>query len=132
MGTNNYHMKVEQVTTNDSDEPRTMSSFSSSFDKTDAMLLEFTEDLDNPAGGSSSVDDNSGTAQPYMTPTRRRRVQSRLLELERYVHANRRIPMSIALGVERPISPHAIRFSQVINMYVQKKFPIRCLKWAEG
>ena len=38
----------------------TMLSFLSGFDETDAMLLEFTEDLDNPAGGSSSVDDNSG------------------------------------------------------------------------
>ena len=38
----------------------TMSSFSSSFDETDVMFLEFIEDLDNPTRGSSSVGDNSG------------------------------------------------------------------------
>ncbi|KAA0067202.1 NBS-LRR type resistance protein [Cucumis melo var. makuwa] len=37
----------------------TMSSFSSSFDETDVMFLEFIEDLDNPTRGSSSVGDNS-------------------------------------------------------------------------
>ncbi|KAA0043377.1 cytochrome P450 CYP82D47-like [Cucumis melo var. makuwa] len=42
----------------------TMSSFSSGFGKIDVMFLEFVEDLNNLAGGSSSVGDNSGTAQP--------------------------------------------------------------------
>ncbi|KAA0040530.1 CACTA en-spm transposon protein [Cucumis melo var. makuwa] len=42
--------------------------------------------------------------------------QSRLLELERYVHNNGRIPMSIAPGAEKPISPYAVRFSQAIGM----------------
>ena len=37
----------------------TMSSFPSGFNETDVMFLEFFEDLDNLAGGSSSVDDNS-------------------------------------------------------------------------
>ncbi|TYK19866.1 CACTA en-spm transposon protein [Cucumis melo var. makuwa] len=37
----------------------TMSSFSSGFDEIDAMFLEFTEELDNPIGGPSSVGDNS-------------------------------------------------------------------------
>ncbi|KAA0065420.1 gamma-aminobutyrate transaminase POP2 [Cucumis melo var. makuwa] len=37
----------------------TMSSFLNGFDKTDAMFLKFTEDLNNPMEGSSSVGDNS-------------------------------------------------------------------------
>ncbi|KAL4013441.1 hypothetical protein IC575_025611 [Cucumis melo] len=37
----------------------TMSSFLSDFDETDAMFLEFTEDLNNPTGGSSLMGDNS-------------------------------------------------------------------------
>ena len=37
-----------------------MSSFSSGFDEMDTMFLEFTEDLDNPVGGPSSMGDNSG------------------------------------------------------------------------
>ncbi|KAA0055653.1 CACTA en-spm transposon protein [Cucumis melo var. makuwa] len=49
------------------------------------MFLEFGEDL-NTAGRSSLMGDNSETTQPFSTPRRRR--QSRLLELERYVHAN--------------------------------------------
>ena len=36
----------------------TMSSFSSGFEETDAMFLEFGDDL-NTAGGSSSMGDNS-------------------------------------------------------------------------
>ncbi|KAA0031946.1 CACTA en-spm transposon protein [Cucumis melo var. makuwa] len=52
-------MKAEQVTKNDSDEPRTMSSFPSGFNKTDVMFLEFAKGLDNPVEGSSSVGDNS-------------------------------------------------------------------------
>ncbi|TYK02310.1 cytochrome P450 CYP82D47-like [Cucumis melo var. makuwa] len=46
-GMNNCHIKVEQATTNDSDKPRTMSSFPSGFNKTDAMFHEFTKDLNN-------------------------------------------------------------------------------------
>ena len=37
-----------------------ISSFLSGFDEIDAMFLEFTEVLDNPVGGSSSVGDNLG------------------------------------------------------------------------
>ncbi|TYK18906.1 uncharacterized protein E5676_scaffold204G001200 [Cucumis melo var. makuwa] len=56
----------------------TMSSFSSSFDETDGMFLEFIEDLDNPTRGSSSVGDNSvGTSQPSTTLTTRIRVTSK-------------------------------------------------------
>ncbi|KAA0060720.1 CACTA en-spm transposon protein [Cucumis melo var. makuwa] len=57
------------------------------------MFLE----LDNFAGGSSSVDDNVGSSfQQPRTPTPRRRAQSRLLELERHVAVHGRIPMTIA------------------------------------
>ncbi|TYJ99833.1 gamma-aminobutyrate transaminase POP2 [Cucumis melo var. makuwa] len=64
------HMQAEQATANDSDEPLTMSSFSSSFDEIDVMFFEFVEELDNPTGGSLSVGDNSGTYQPSTTLTR--------------------------------------------------------------
>ncbi|KAA0046449.1 gamma-aminobutyrate transaminase POP2 [Cucumis melo var. makuwa] len=57
-------------------ETGTMSSFPSSFNKMDVMFLKFVDDLDNPMGGSSSVDDNSGISQPSATPTPRRRAQS--------------------------------------------------------
>ncbi|TYK23260.1 NBS-LRR type resistance protein [Cucumis melo var. makuwa] len=40
----------------------TMSSLPSSFNETDAMFLEFIEDLNNPDGGSSSVGDNLGVS----------------------------------------------------------------------
>ncbi|TYJ96611.1 gamma-aminobutyrate transaminase POP2 [Cucumis melo var. makuwa] len=68
----------------------TKSSFPcTNFLETDAIFLEFANDLDNLAGGSSSVDDNSeSTSQPSATPTTKRHVQSRLLELECYVAAN--------------------------------------------
>uniref|UniRef100_A0A9I9EBI5 CACTA en-spm transposon protein n=1 Tax=Cucumis melo TaxID=3656 RepID=A0A9I9EBI5_CUCME len=39
--------------------------------------------------------------------------------------------MTIAPRVEKPISPHAVRFSQAISVCVRKTFPIRCLKWAD-
>ncbi|TYK27686.1 CACTA en-spm transposon protein [Cucumis melo var. makuwa] len=56
------------------------------------------------------------------TPTPRRRVQSRLLELERHVAINRRISMTIAPRTEKPISPYVVRFSQAINVCVRKIF----------
>ncbi|KAA0033996.1 CACTA en-spm transposon protein [Cucumis melo var. makuwa] len=98
----------------------------SNFMETDDMFLQFEDDLDNNiAGGSSSVGDNTAT------PTPRRRAQSRLLELERHVAINGRIPMTIAPGAEKPISPHVVRFSQAIGVCVRKTFPVRCLKWAD-
>ncbi|KAA0051736.1 CACTA en-spm transposon protein [Cucumis melo var. makuwa] len=100
--------------------------------ETDDMFLQFEEDLDNIAGGSSSLGDNTaGSSSQQTTPTPRRRAQSRLLELERHVAINGRIPMTIAPGAEKPISPHAVRFSQAIGMCVRKTFPVRCLKWAD-
>ncbi|KAA0046834.1 CACTA en-spm transposon protein [Cucumis melo var. makuwa] len=101
----------------------------SNFMETDDMFLQFEEDLDNIAGGSSSVGDNTRSSSQQTTPTPRRRAQSRLLELERHVAINGRIPMTIAPGAEKPISPHAVRFSQAIGVCVRKTFPVRCLKW---
>ncbi|KAA0046652.1 CACTA en-spm transposon protein [Cucumis melo var. makuwa] len=79
------------------------------------MFLQFEDDLDNIAGGSSSVGDNTGSSSQQTTPTPRRRAQSRLLELEHHVAINGRIPMTVAPGAEKPISPHAVRFSQAIG-----------------
>uniref|UniRef100_A0A9I9EK56 CACTA en-spm transposon protein n=1 Tax=Cucumis melo TaxID=3656 RepID=A0A9I9EK56_CUCME len=80
----------------------------SNFMETDDMFLQFEDDLDNNiAGGSSSVGDNTGSSSQQTTPTPRRRAQSRLLELERHVAINGRIPMTIAPGAEKPIYPHA-------------------------
>ncbi|KAA0060076.1 CACTA en-spm transposon protein [Cucumis melo var. makuwa] len=105
----------------------------SNFMETDDMFLQFEDDLDNNiAGGSSSVGDNtaeSSSQQATLTP--RRRAQSRLLELERHVAINGRIPMTIAPGAEKPISPHVVRFSQAIGVCVRKTFSVRCLKWAD-
>ncbi|TYK20930.1 ABC transporter C family member 2-like [Cucumis melo var. makuwa] len=53
-----------------------------------------------------------------VTPTPRRRAQSRLLKLECYVAANWRISMMITPGVEKPISLHVVRFSQAIGLFV--------------
>ncbi|KAA0063477.1 CACTA en-spm transposon protein [Cucumis melo var. makuwa] len=104
----------------------------SNFMETDDMFLKFEDDLDNIAGGSSSVGDNTtGSSSQHTTPTPRRRAQSRLLELERHVAINGRIPMTIAPGAEKPISPHAVPFSQAICVCVRKTFPVRCLKWAD-
>ncbi|KAA0037213.1 CACTA en-spm transposon protein [Cucumis melo var. makuwa] len=101
--------------------------------ETDDMFLQFEDDLDNNiAGGSSSVGDNTaGSSSQQTTPTSRRRAQSRLLELERHVAINGRISMTIAPGAEKPISPHAVRFSQAIGVCVRKTFPVRCLKWTD-
>ncbi|TYK30471.1 CACTA en-spm transposon protein [Cucumis melo var. makuwa] len=48
--------------------------------ETDDMFLQFEDDLDNIAGGSSSVGDNTGSSSQQTTPTPRRRAQSRLLD----------------------------------------------------
>ncbi|KAA0047783.1 CACTA en-spm transposon protein [Cucumis melo var. makuwa] len=103
------------------------------FIETNDIFLEFEDNLDNIAGGSSSVGDNTAgsSSQQHATPTPRRRAQSRLLELERYVATNGCILMTTAPGAEKPISPHAVRFSQAIGVCVRKTFPIRCLKWAD-
>ncbi|KAL0544198.1 hypothetical protein IC582_019311 [Cucumis melo] len=125
----------------------------SNFMETDDMFLQFEDNLDNIAGGSSSVGDNTGESKNFLhfnlqifhvlfsnficyyrfiehlTP--RRRAQSRLLELERHVAINGRIPMTIVPGAEKPISPHTVHFSQAIGVCVRKTFSVRCLKWAD-
>ncbi|TYK05495.1 CACTA en-spm transposon protein [Cucumis melo var. makuwa] len=135
MWMNTCHMQVEQAAMmNYSDEPRTMSSFArTNFLKTDAMFLEFVDNLSNHMRGSSSVGDNSegSSSQPSTTLTLRRCVQSRHLELERYVATNERILMMIAPSAEKHIFPHVICFSQAIGVCVRKAFPIRCLKSAD-
>ncbi|TYK13656.1 CACTA en-spm transposon protein [Cucumis melo var. makuwa] len=131
MGMNNCHINAEQATMNDHDKQRTMSSFPSGFKETDAMFLEFTEDLNNLERGSSSRGDNSVIAQPSPTLTSRRHAQSQLLGLERYIQANGKILMLIALGTEKPILPHAVRFSQAITVCIRKKFLVRYLRFDE-
>ncbi|KAA0047152.1 hypothetical protein E5676_scaffold109G00260 [Cucumis melo var. makuwa] len=103
MWMNTCHM---QATTNYSDKPHIMSSsyLRNNFLETDTMFLEFEDDLDNIAGGSSSVGDNRGSSsQQPTTPTPRRCVQSRLLELE----------------------------CHTIDVCMQKTFSVRCIKWAD-
>ncbi|KAA0032530.1 gamma-aminobutyrate transaminase POP2 [Cucumis melo var. makuwa] len=96
--TDNFFVDLDEHLSNaseasDDDELYTMSSFPrTNFFEMDAIFLEFADDLDNLARGSSSVDDNSdesnngSSSQPSATSTTRRRVQSRLLELEFVEH----------------------------------------------
>ncbi|TYK23209.1 CACTA en-spm transposon protein [Cucumis melo var. makuwa] len=108
--------------------PCTMLSFSSGFDEIGAMFLEFAKDQDNPAGGSSSMGNSlASTSQPFVTLTPKRRVQSRLLELERYVHANGRILMSIPPGADKSISPHAVCFNRIKCWNSSPNLPQRVL-----
>uniref|UniRef100_A0A9I9DRG4 CACTA en-spm transposon protein n=1 Tax=Cucumis melo TaxID=3656 RepID=A0A9I9DRG4_CUCME len=87
------------------------------FMETDAMFLEFEDDLDNITGASLSVGDNTGSSsQQPATPTLRRCAQSRLLELERHVAINECTPMTIAPGAEKHIFSHVVGFSQAIGI----------------
>ncbi|KAA0059047.1 CACTA en-spm transposon protein [Cucumis melo var. makuwa] len=97
-----------------------MSYARNNFLEMDVMFLEFEDDLDNLAGGSSSVGENAG-----------RRAQSRLLEFECHVVVNGHIPITIVPGAEKPISPHAVHFSQTIGVCVRKTFFVPYLKWAD-
>ncbi|KAA0048581.1 CACTA en-spm transposon protein [Cucumis melo var. makuwa] len=95
------------------------------FMETDVMFLEFEDNLDNIAGGSSSVWATMrvrSSSQLPATPTLRRHAQSQLLELERHITINGCIPMMISPGAEKPVSPHTIRFSQAIGVCVLKIF----------
>uniref|UniRef100_A0A9I9EIS6 CACTA en-spm transposon protein n=1 Tax=Cucumis melo TaxID=3656 RepID=A0A9I9EIS6_CUCME len=86
------------------------------FLETDDMFLEFEDDLDNIAGGSSSVGDNArSSSQPPATLTPKRRAQSQLLKLECHVTVNGRISMTIAPEAIKPIFPHVVRFRQAIG-----------------
>ncbi|TYK08467.1 CACTA en-spm transposon protein [Cucumis melo var. makuwa] len=107
-----------------------MSYARNNFLEPDAMFLKFEDDLDNLAGRSSSVGDNTGlSSKPLATSTPRKRAWSRLLELECCIAVNGCIPMTIDSRAKKPISPHVIRFSQVIGVCVRKTFSICCLKW---
>ncbi|KAA0047514.1 CACTA en-spm transposon protein [Cucumis melo var. makuwa] len=75
------------------------------FLETDAMFLEFEDDLDNLAEGIV----RRLSSQPPATLTLRRRVQSR--ELEHHIAVNGRILMTIAFRAEKPISLQAVRFN---------------------
>ncbi|KAA0061130.1 CACTA en-spm transposon protein [Cucumis melo var. makuwa] len=86
------------------------------FMETDAMFLKSEDNLDNIAGGSSFVDENTGESKNFLHFNLRRRAQYRLLELECHVAINGRIPMAIAPEAEKPIFPHAVRFSQAIGV----------------
>ncbi|KAA0059956.1 CACTA en-spm transposon protein [Cucumis melo var. makuwa] len=102
------------------------------FMETDVIFLEFEDDLDNITGESLSVGNNTGSSsQQPETSTPRRCTQSRLLELERHVAINGRIPMMISPGAEKPISLHAVPFSQAIDVCVRKTFSVCCLKFVE-
>uniref|UniRef100_A0A9I9E8B2 CACTA en-spm transposon protein n=1 Tax=Cucumis melo TaxID=3656 RepID=A0A9I9E8B2_CUCME len=98
------------------------------FLETAAMFLEFVDDLDNLARGSSSVgenldESNNGlSSQPSTTSTPKRCAQSRLLEFEHYVVVNRQIMMTIAPSEEKPISPHAVRFSYACWVDVGREY----------
>ncbi|KAA0050855.1 CACTA en-spm transposon protein [Cucumis melo var. makuwa] len=99
-----------------------MSYARNNFLETNVMFLEFEDDLDNLAGGSSSMGDNVGSSsQPPTTSTPKRRAQSKLLEWEHHVAVNGHIPITIAPKAEKLISPHVVRFSQVIaiNRFVE-------------
>ncbi|KAA0053678.1 CACTA en-spm transposon protein [Cucumis melo var. makuwa] len=81
----------------------------------DDMFLEFEDDLDNIVGESSLVGDNTVSTLGVRAP-----------------RCNKwRISMTIAPGAEKPIFPHAVRFSQTISVCVRKTFSVRCLKWTD-
>ncbi|TYJ96003.1 gag protease polyprotein [Cucumis melo var. makuwa] len=73
-----------------------MTSFSSSFEETDALYLEFGDEFNNAGGSSLMGKSLVERTQPFPTPRRRR--QTRLLELERHVNKNGKILMTIAPG----------------------------------
>ncbi|KAA0055491.1 CACTA en-spm transposon protein [Cucumis melo var. makuwa] len=95
------------------------------FLKTGVMFLEFEDELDNFAGGLSSVGNNArSSCQQPVTPTPRRRAQSRLLKLERHIAIHECIPMTIAPDAEKPIFPHVWFFvldfnDQAMNRFVE-------------
>ncbi|KAA0054790.1 CACTA en-spm transposon protein [Cucumis melo var. makuwa] len=97
----------------------------------DAMFLEFIDDLDNLAGGSLSVGKCLArlSSQPFAISTSRRRTKSRLLELECYIAANKRILMMIVLSTKNPISPYTVCFSQVIgSLSIRCSVPLKCFE----
>ncbi|TYK06223.1 CACTA en-spm transposon protein [Cucumis melo var. makuwa] len=83
-----------------------MSSFSSGFKETDTLFLEFSNEFNNPEG-LSSVGDNSNVIS--LNSWSLRGTSIRMV----------RIPMTIAPGAEKPISPYAVRLSQVVKGALQ-------------
>ncbi|KAA0056276.1 CACTA en-spm transposon protein [Cucumis melo var. makuwa] len=114
MWMNTCHMQA--TTTNYNDKPRIMSlSYPRhNFLETDAMFLEFEDELDNFAGGSSSVGNNTGesSSQQSGTPTPRRRAQSQLLELEHHV-------ATIGVCVRKTSSIHCLKWADVHREYIE-------------
>ncbi|KAA0061345.1 CACTA en-spm transposon protein [Cucumis melo var. makuwa] len=91
------------------------SSYPHNFMETDSMFLEFEDDLDNIAGGSSSVGDNMVSTLGIRAP-----------HCNKWAYSD-----DDPLGAEKPIFPHAVRFSQAIGLCVRKTFSVRCLKWVD-
>ncbi|KAA0051713.1 cytochrome P450 CYP82D47-like [Cucumis melo var. makuwa] len=104
---NNCYIKADQATKNDNDESCTMSSFSSGFEETDALFLEFDDEFNN-GGGSSSMGDNSSES---------------LYLKDNWAY--------IAPIEEKPISPYTVRFSQAICVCVRHTFLFCYLKWTD-
>ncbi|TYK06516.1 (R)-mandelonitrile lyase 1-like [Cucumis melo var. makuwa] len=87
-----------------------ISNFSASFDESDDLFDFNVECL-------------------FTTHTLRRPKYSRILELDRYIAQNGKIPISIALGQDKPISPQVVHFSNTINVLTRDTFPVCFLKW---
>ncbi|KAA0065586.1 CACTA en-spm transposon protein [Cucumis melo var. makuwa] len=77
-----------------------------------------------------SVDDISDVSQ-LAAPTPKRQQHSRNLKLERYVAQNGKIPISIAPGQNKSISPQVVHFSNTIDMLTRDTFLVCFLKWAD-
>ncbi|TYK28105.1 CACTA en-spm transposon protein [Cucumis melo var. makuwa] len=71
---------------------------------------------------------NTSDASQPTARTLRRQEHSKNLELDRYVALNGKIPISIALGQYKSISPHVVRFSNTTGE-TQDTFSIYFLKW---
>uniref|UniRef100_A0A9I9EEU4 CACTA en-spm transposon protein n=1 Tax=Cucumis melo TaxID=3656 RepID=A0A9I9EEU4_CUCME len=82
----------------------------SGFDETDAIFFKFIEDLNNFVEGSSSVDDNLGESN-VSTPG-----------VGALCSRQWEDSMSITSDVEKPISPHVVRFSQAISANVGREY----------
>ncbi|KAA0055907.1 (R)-mandelonitrile lyase 1-like [Cucumis melo var. makuwa] len=71
---------------------------------------------------------NTSDASQPTARTLRRQEHSKNLELDRYVALNGKIPISIALGQYKSISPHVVRFRNTTGE-TQDTFSIYFLKW---
>ncbi|TYK22157.1 CACTA en-spm transposon protein [Cucumis melo var. makuwa] len=89
------------------------------------MFREFSDELNNTRVSSSMGNNSAKTTQS--SPTPRRRQQSRLFELERYVHNNGRIPMAIA-SKRRSQYLYMMFDSTKLLACVRRIFPVWCLR----